>query len=169
MVNINSAMKNELTVDRLHYLLNYDGATGEFTWRVKRRGCAQGSRAGCRMKSGYDIIRLDNMLHLAHRLAWLHTTGSWPAHQIDHINGDRADNRISNLREATNIENAHNRRKRRNNKSGYAGVRVESHKWLAEIKVNYKPIRLGLFATPEEASEAYQKARKKYHPFSTHQ
>jgi hypothetical protein len=169
MVNINDAMQNELTPERLRHLVNYDADTGEFTWKAKRRRCTPGGKAGCQMKNGYSIIRLDDVLHLAHRLAWLYMTDKWPAHQIDHINGNRADNRFCNLREATNIENAHNRQKRRNNKSGYTGVRAENHKWLAEIKVNYRPIRLGLFATPEEASEAYQKARKKYHPFSTHQ
>jgi hypothetical protein len=161
-------MQNQIETDRVRYLVNYDPETGMFTWRIKRRGCAQGTKVGCRMKNGYIIIRLDNVLYLAHRLAWLYVTGTWPAHQIDHINGDRADNCFSNLREATNIQNAHNRNKRRNNKSGYTGVRAENKRWLAEIKVNYKPIRLGLFDTPEEASLAYQDACRKYHPFGTH-
>lgn len=168
MVNINGAMQNELTADRVRHLVNYEPKTGLFTWNAKRRRCTPGAKAGCRMKNGYIIIRLDNVLYLAHRLAWLYMTGAWPAHQIDHVNGDRADNRFCNLREATNIENAHNRNKRRNNKSGYTGVRAENKRWLAEIKVNYKPIRLGLFDTPEEASRAYQDARRKYHPFSAH-
>lgn len=162
-------MQNGLTAARVRHLINYNPKTGLFTWNAKRRRCTPGAKAGCRMKNGYIIIRLDNALYLAHRLAWLYMTGAWPAHQIDHVNGDRADNRFSNLREATNIENAHNRHKRRNNKSGYTGVRAESKRWLAEIKVNYKTIRLGLFDTPEEASRAYQDARKTYHPFSTHQ
>ena len=169
MININGAMQNELTAARVRHLVNYDPKTGLFTWSAKRRRCTPGAKAGCRMKNGYTIIRLDNVLYLAHRLAWLYMTGAWPAHQIDHINGDRADNRFSNLREATNTENAHNRNKRRNNKSGYTGVRAENKRWLAEIKVNYNPIRLGLFDTPEEASRAYQDARRKYHPFSSHQ
>jgi hypothetical protein len=163
-------MQNEFTAERLRHLVNYDPETGQFTWNAKRRRCTPGAKAGCRMKNGYDIIRLDDNLYLAHRLAWLYMTGEWPAHQIDHVNGDRADNRFCNLREATNQENAHNRHKlRKNNRSGFAGVRRENKRWLAEIKVNYKPIRLGLFDTLEEAHEAYKEARKKYHPFSTHQ
>jgi hypothetical protein len=169
MININGVMQNQITADRVRQLVNYDSKTGVFTWNTKRRRCMPGAKAGCRMKNGYIIIRLDDVLHLAHRLAWFYTTEKWPAHQIDHINGDRSDNRIDNLREATNLENAHNRQKRKTNKSGYTGVRAENNRWLAEIKVNYKPIRLGLFDTPEEASKIYQEARKRYHPFSNHQ
>jgi hypothetical protein len=161
-------MQTQITIDRLRHLVNYDPETGVFTWNAKRRKCTPGGKAGCRMKNGYDVIRLDNALHLAHRLAWFYVTGKWPSDQIDHVNGDRADNRFVNLREATNIENAHNRQRRRSNKSGYTGVRAENKRWLAEIKVNYKPIRLGLFDTPEEAHQAYLAARQKYHPFSSH-
>lgn len=158
-------MQNELTADRLRQLVAYNPETGVFTWIAKRRKCRPGDVAGCLMGTGYRAIRLDNNLHYAHRLAWLYVTGQWPAQQIDHANGDRADNRFSNLREATNIENAHNRRKRKSNTSGYTGVRKENSRWAASIKVNYKAIRLGLFGTPEEAHQAYLSAQEKYHPF----
>ena len=152
---------------RLHVLLNYNNSTGIFTWKITRRGCKVGSQAGCTAKTGYQMIRLDNTLYLAHRLAWLYTHNVWPSNQIDHINGNRLDNRLANLREATNMENAHNRIKmRKNNSSGFTGVRKENSKWLAEIKVNYIPIRLGLFNTPEEAHEVYLKAKHTKHPFS---
>lgn len=120
------------------------------------------------MKNGYRVIRIDDALYLAHRLAWFYVTGNWPANQIDHINGVRDDNRFSNLREATNLQNAHNRKYNRN-KSGFQGVRKENSKWLAEIKINYKAVRLGLFNTPEEAHCAYLIAKRQHHPFGNSQ
>lgn len=158
---------NQMTQARLQELVNYAADTGIFTWNKPRRRCRSGDKTGCRMRNGYICIRLDDILYTAHRLAWLYVHGVWPTHQLDHINGDRADNRIANLREATNAQNAQNR-KRKDNKSGFPGVRAENSKWLAEIKVNYKVIRLGLYATPEEAHEAYLKAKRDLHPFSQH-
>ena len=155
----------KLTQDRLRELVNYDPDTGLFTWRISRRKCRQGALAGANMPTGYRVIRLDDVLHLAHRLAWLYVHGVWPTNQIDHINGNRADNRLCNLREATNAENAQNRRKTKG-KSGLMGVRQENSKWLAEIKFNYKVIRLGLFDTPEEAHQTYLAAKQALHPFS---
>jgi hypothetical protein len=119
------------------------------------------------MNNGYVCIRIDNILYTAHRLAWLYVHGNWPAHQLDHINKNRSDNRLCNLREATNAENAQNR-KRSDNKTGYTGVNQENNKWKAEIKLNYKTIRLGLFETPEEAYSAYLSAKHGLHPFSQH-
>ncbi len=155
-----------LTANRLRELLNYNLETGIFTWAITRRGCRKDSVAGCKMKHGYIAIRLDDALYTAHRLAWLYVNGEWPANQIDHINRNRADNRFSNLRAVTNAENAQNQ-KARVNKSGFTGVRKENSKWLAEIKVNYKPIRIGLFDTPKAAHEAYVAAKRKYHFKST--
>lgn len=154
-----------LTQERLKTLVNYDAQTGVFTWNLSRRRCRSGDRTGCRMKNGYVCIRLDDILYTAHRLAWLYMTGAWPTAQVDHINNDRADNRFCNLREATNAQNAQNR-KRKDNKSGFPGVRKENNKWLAEIKLNYASRRLGLFDTPEQAYDAYLKAKHDLHPFS---
>jgi len=156
-----------ITQDRLKALVSYDPKTGIFRWNMARRRCRPGDVTGCRMKQGYIAIRLDDVLYTAHRLAWLYVTGEWPKEQLDHINGDRSDNRIANLREATNAQNAQNR-KRRDNKTGFTGVNKENNRWKAEIKVNYKKIRLGLFDTPEEAHAAYLKAKHGLHPFSQH-
>jgi hypothetical protein len=151
-----------LTPERLKELVCYHPETGEFTWAKTRRRCRLGDKAGCRMRNGYIIIRIDDTLHLAHRLAWLYMTGSWPPEQIDHINRNRADNRWENLRAVSNMENAWNKTAPRN-RSGFTGVRRENNKWLAEIKVNYKPIRLGLYETPEAAHAAYLEAKRKLH------
>lgn len=154
-----------MTIDRLHELLNYAPKTGLFTWAQKRRGCRIGDVAGCKMRNGYIVIRLDGKLYLAHRLAWLYIHGQWPTAQLDHINQNRADNRLENLREVSNAENAQNRKKMAN-KSGFTGVRRENSKWVAEIKVNYTTKRLGLYNSPEEAHAAYVNAKKRFHPFS---
>jgi hypothetical protein len=159
---------NKISVQRLKQLVNYAPDTGEFTWNMPRRKCRTGDKAGCRMKNGYIVLRLDDCLFYAHRLAWFYVNEVWPANVIDHINGDRSDNRFSNLREATIAQNAQNSsRIRSTNTSGFTGVRRENKKWLAEIKVNYKPMRLGLFNTPEEAHEAYLIAKHNLHPFFT--
>jgi hypothetical protein len=155
-----------MTPERLRELLNYDARTGVFTWAKTRRGCRIGGIVGCCMKHGYIGIRLDNTLHYAHRLAWLYVYGKWPINQIDHIDGNRANNAFGNLREVSNAENAQNKRKSRN-KSGFCGVRKENSKWLAEIKIDYKSIRIGLFGTPEEAHQAYILAKRKLHVKNT--
>lgn len=155
-----------MTPERLHELLDYDARTGIFTWAKTRRGCRIGDIVGCCMKHGYIGIRLDNVLHYAHRLAWLYVYGKWPINQIDHIDGNRANNAFINLREVSNAENAQNKHKSQN-KSGFRGVRKENSKWLAEIKIDYKPIRIGLFGTPEEAHQAYILAKRKLHSKNT--
>jgi len=157
-----------MTPERLHELLKYDPETGLFTWAKVRRGCRLGGVVGCQMKSGYISIRLDNELFYAHRLVWLYVYDKWPIDQIDHIDGKRANNKLANLREVSNLENAQNiRGPKIKNKSGFLGVRKENSKWLAEIKVNYRPIRIGLFATPEEAHEAYILTKRRLHVKNT--
>jgi hypothetical protein len=87
-----------------------------------------------------------------------------PTHLLDHINGSKSDNRLSNLREATKAQNGANTRLSVNNSSGYKGVRwhTAAKKWVAKIKINYKSIHLGLFTDIEDAAAAYQAAALKY-------
>jgi predicted aspartyl protease len=93
------------------------------------------------------------------------TDGAWPPQLIDHINGNKADNRRKNLRPVTYAENCHNRKRNSNNTSGTTGVRkVENGKFEAYIYVNGKKIHLGYFATKKEAEDARDDAKRKYHP-----
>jgi hypothetical protein len=104
----------------------------------------------------------------AHRLAFLWMTGSFPASEVDHINGVRDDNRWGNLRAVTPTQNAQNQRLPSNNKSGVIGVHwnKQANRWCARIKVNGRVVHIGLFSTLEEAVAARAKANEKYgyHP-----
>lgn len=102
---------------------------------------------------------------LAHRLAWLYVYGEWPQHGLDHINGVRLDNRISNLRDVPQTINLENQRKAKGlTKSGFLGVeRTRGGKWAARIVANGKRYGLGVFATPEAAHSAYVTAKRKLH------
>lgn len=153
-----------ITAARLRELLTYDPETGAFTNRVKRsRKVVPGEPAGG-LRCGYVAIRLDGRLYQAHRLAWLYMTGAWPAADVDHINGDRADNRWVNLRDVPHQANMQNqRRPRSDNKTGFLGVHRIGDRFGAQIKGPRGWLGLGYFATPEEAHAAYLKAKRELH------
>lgn len=155
-----------LTEDRLREVLRYDHESGVFTWLVRLADNVKaGTEAGCIAKTGYRLIAIDKRQHRAHRLAWLYVYGSFPAAQIDHINGDRGDNRIANLRPATNAENNRNVGARANNTSGFKGVSFfkKTGRWKAQATINGKNKHIGYYASPEEASAAYEAYVKPHH------
>ena len=158
-------MKTKLTAERLRELLRYDPETGIFTAAVARANLNAGDIAGCPNAGGYIHIRIDYARYGAHRLAWLWMTGAWPNEKIDHINGDKADNRWCNLREATSAQNCWNRQKASNNTSGFKGVHWhKAHgRWVARIMIDGKRRHLGAFDTPEEAYAAYCNAARRDH------
>ena len=156
---------NELTAEYLRSILNYEPATGIFTWKVRTsRSVKVGDVAGSLDGDSYLRISVQSRGYKAHRLAWLHVYGEWPKDQLDHVNRVRTDNRISNLREVTNKQNQQNRSKRSDNTSGYQGVfwHKRDFKWQATIAHNYKDIHLGYFTTIEEAVSARKAAEKLY-------
>jgi len=150
-----------LTADRLRHVLAYDPETGLFQWRNPpgRRGKA-GDAVGCANSAGYLRVMVDKRSYLLHRLAWLFMTGVWPTGNIDHIDGNPLNNRIVNLRECTQSQNAGNSRAQRRNTSGIKGVSLNkaSGKWFATIGADGKSRHLGRFATKEQAAEAYANA-----------
>lgn len=155
-----------ITQNRLKELLLYNSDDGTFVWKIGRSGSSGlGNLAGSIHSKGYKRVQLDGTYYLMHRLAWLYTYGKFPLNTIDHINGVRTDNRISNLREATISENNQNRGMLKNNTSGHKGVSWNKRikKWEVSIFANGKKHSLGCFDNPEEAAIAYKEAAAKYH------
>lgn len=151
-------------IEFIRSVLEYNPETGSMLWK-KRTGSKQpGQQAGYKKKDGYWYIHVNKRHVTLHRVAWVIYYGEWPD-QIDHINMDRADNRIANLRNASVAENNRNRTKQSNNTSGYKGVTFNkaSGKYQAKIQHNKKPYCLGYFDTAIEASLAYKKAAEELH------
>lgn len=166
-----SKSPQELTQARLKELLEFEPETGVFRWKVSRGfGPTRrnpGDVAGAVYGNGSHYIVVDRQSHPSHRLAFLWMTGAWPDHDVDHINGDRLDNRWINMRPASRKENMHNRgRANKNNKSGLLGVSwsKQKSKWIAQIMADGRAHYVGLFPTPELAHAAYLKAKDELHP-----
>lgn len=148
----------------LKELLNYDQETGIFTWNKSRIGITTGKVAGTIKPTGYIVILVNRRLYRAHRLAWLYVTGEWPKYEIDHINGDRMNNRFSNLREATKAENNWNKKIRSDSKTGFKNVL--SYPWGAfyvRIVANKKTYTFGPYRTKEQAIRIAEEKRKEIH------
>ena len=160
----------ELTQEKLQHCLSYDETTGNFKWVNSNSTRKQfRDRAGFLRKDGYVCVRIENIQYMAHRLAWLYAYGVFPDEQIDHINGNRSDNRLINLRVATQKENGENRKLHRNNTSGHRGViwKKSHKKWEVVIRHNYKLKCFGRFDDLEEAVRVAKKARDEL--FTHHQ
>lgn len=148
----------------LKSILNYDENTGEFTWKVnKSKRSKVGNVAGWK-DNGYIRIEIDNKTYKAHRLAWLYVNGEFPSDLIDHINCNRADNRISNLRKATYQENSENYKTPKTNKSGVKNVSwyKSLSKWVVTMSVKGKKKTIGYFDDLEFAELVAIEARDKY-------
>jgi hypothetical protein len=135
-----------------------------FTWLVRKGRVTPGTLATCHDKHGYIVIRIDNHLYKAHRLAWLYVYGEFPPDELDHINRHRDDNRISNLRVSNRKHNPKNTGMPRHNTSGVKGVYLHkaSGRWHARIYDNNCCISLGFHDTLEKAAIARANAELKY-------
>lgn len=161
-----------LTLDEARQIFDYNPETGDLIWKVTRlsyRGCVvPGAIAGTN-SHGYIAVTVNQRFYRAHRIVWLLMTGEWPPKtmDLDHINGDRSDNRWCNLRLATRSQNNWNKPVQANNPHGVSGVyqrtyRTGNTKWHARVYVDRKPILLGHFDTMEEAVAARKAAEIKY-------
>jgi len=153
-----------ITQQALRKLLRYNQETGAFTRLARTSNRVRvGDRAGFADANGYICICVLGRREYAHRLAWLWMTGMWPV-EIDHRNGERADNSWKNLREAASILNKENqRRAHHDSKSGVLGVHPYPHGFRARIQAGGKQVNLGCFRTAAAASEAYLKAKREMH------
>lgn len=166
------------SLDVLNSILVYCTDTGKFYWKEREQSMFTSIRMANTWNSryankeaftvvnaqGYKSAKIFDTNYKAHRIAWKMVYGVDPSNLIDHINGDRTDNRIANLREASYSENRINTRGVRGS-SGFKGViwSSQSQKWIAEIKVGGKRKYLGSFDDPCEASEVYKTAAKFMH------
>ena len=159
-----------LIQDELKDILTYNLETGIFIWNKDVcKKCKAGQTAGS-FDCGYIRITIKSKRFLAHRLAWLYINGTWPIHNIDHINGIKSDNRICNLRLATIAENQQNRlNANANSTHGYLGItwNKKTNKWLSKIMLNKKRIHIGYFETAIEAHNAYIETKRKLHIYCT--
>lgn len=151
-------LQSLLTADQVRALLKYDPETGKFARAGRPVGTPNPT-------NGYISIGISGNNYLAHRIAWLMHHNVWPEFEIDHINGDRSDNRISNLRLANRSENVRNSGIRSDNTTGAKGVSFsrEHGMYRARIGLNGKRKHIGLFSTVAEASEAIERMRPEIH------
>lgn len=165
---------NKIDGANVRECFDYDYVSGRLTWKERPSAGVTwnlrfaGKIAGCLHSEGYVVVKCFGERYRAHRLAWLYMTGEWPSYEIDHINGDRADNRFINLREASHGENNQNLAKqKRPTTSKYIGVsyRKSDGAWVAQIKGNDRTIFLGAYASEQRARDAYRIAKEKYHKF----
>ena len=149
------------TQSRSRELFDYDDETGLFHTK-------NGEEVTRPTQDGYKTIWIDSKSYLQHRMAWLYVYGDFPDGIIDHIDGNKSNNKITNLRVGTQALNAQNRKKAQsNNKIGLMGVFKHQDKWRTRIQTRGLMTELGCFDTPEEAHAVYIKAKRELHEFCT--
>lgn len=163
-------MKPLPPVEELKSLFDYEPDSGRLVWKVTRRSrggkIAPGVEAGSLSAAGYLELKVSGFRTYVHRVAWAIYYGTWPRGNIDHKDGNKVNNAIANLRDCPQRINNENQRKRRSdNTSGFSGVmwRTDKKRWCVVIQVNGKRFRRGGYSTPEEAHEAYLKAKRELH------
>jgi hypothetical protein len=154
----------ELTQSSLMKKVHYCPNSGELTRISSYYKSKIGSIAGSTMANGYRYIQIGKKNYRAHRIVWLYVYGHFPTSHIDHINGDRADNRIENLREASNSENMMNQGVSARNKSGYLGITWSQirNRWCVGVKVLGKSKNVGRFLNLDDAISARDRAYIEY-------
>lgn len=157
-----------ISLNELRAQFLYDPETGLWIWKSINKYMPPerlGSRAGYRHHSGRWVLKVGDKGINAARIAYFYMTGQWPSVDVDHKNGDVADDRWENLRLATRAQNNRNVGKKSRNRSGVKGVswHAATGKWISRITVNYKQIHLGVFDDFEEAVRVYREASIRLH------
>lgn len=150
-------------LDDVRRWFSYDAETGDLMWKEKRSNRVKvGAEVGCQRPDGYRVVWFDGSLYRVHRMIWFLVTGEWPE-VVDHINGDRADNRIVNLRASSKLLNAWNSRHHRDGTCKFKGVTKSEGRFEAQICADGRKIYLGRYATEAEAHAVYCEASARYH------
>lgn len=163
----------DLTLEYLRQRLRYCPDTGIFTWlpkpddNWKNRSWNTfhvGKPAGTLQKTGYIHVTIGKKPFLAHRLAWFYVHGAWPPKFIDHVDRDKGNNRIANLRLATRSQNSANAGLRSDNKSGAKGVFFVKKKKIYEVRVKHHGVIhfIGSFSELSTAASAYDAAAARF-------
>jgi hypothetical protein len=156
-------VRNEISQERLHELFDYKD--GQLIWKMSRGGSAKkGSVAGHKIKLQYIQVVVDRKTYYLHRLIFVYHHGYCP-HIVDHIDADQTNNRIENLREATQQQNCFNSKINKNTSTGMKNVNwnTEANKYRVELSVNGKNKFIGYYVDPELAELVAIEARDKYH------
>ena len=160
-----SILTQELVKDLFEY------RNGELYWKIARQGIKIGNKAGCVSNSGYLRTDINRKKYLNHRIIFLYHHGYLPKF-LDHIDNNKINNRVENLREATSHQNNCNTKTRTDNTSGIKGVCWDKDvkKWRVQLQVNGKKTHIGIYADIELAELVVTEARNKYHgEFAKHQ
>ena len=153
-----------ITQQRLRELAHYCPETGQFTHLQSKGRKKAGMPAGSLRRDGYVYAMFDGHRAMAHQFAWLYVTGEWPTQEIDHMDGNKANNAFSNLRQVSRRANTENKRTaKRTSTTGLLGVVRHRDKFVAKIVHAGKRTHLGVFETPEAAHEAYVQAKRRLH------
>lgn len=166
------------TPEELRQLLRYEPETGKLYWLERKDGSPGSAMFNTRFAGNEALTApvgekalcgsVNGGRYLAHRVIWALVHGEWPTGQIDHINGNPFDNRLSNLREVESFENQRNMKRPSHNTSGVCGVswNAQHRKWQARINARRKTVMLGVFSDFNEAVAARKQAEKEYgyHP-----
>jgi len=165
-LSLDNLFKNkQLTQEIIKEYCIYNKDTGDLVFikrwsKSTKIGSIAGSISGTLPNDGYRVIPFGGTTYPAHRVVWLYHNRSFPEKQLDHINHNRLDNRIENLRETSNHTNMKNKSLYVTNKSGYPGVAYKDNVWVSRISINNEKIHLGSFITLEEAIAARKAGEK---------
>lgn len=160
-MKVNEEKQDKLTHELVRKMFDYNEETGELIWKwhpyPKRMAALVGNPIKGLSRNGYKRVHISGDTHYLHRMIWFWNHGEWPSKSLDHINNDKTDNRLCNLREATSTQNARNKKMNRPK-----GVHKHRDKYRSRIQVNGRKVHLGCFDTPEEAHNAYCEAAEKH-------
>ena len=159
--------ESRVPVAVLREWLSYDAETGALHWRKGKKKVSVGNRAGYLAMQGHRVVKVEKSRFYAHRIAWAIHYGEWPPDDsdVDHINGNKDDNSIRNLRLASRAQNLHNQKRNSRNTSGVKGVcwNKREKKWMAQIRHNGARVTIGYYRDLGEAAKAYRAAAIRYH------